>query len=130
MDNQIGYKRGSAFALSGLADVLMHRGDLAQARQKAQDAANIRRDLGAQLNMAITQTQLANIALEDGRETESEGLIRPLLPSLKKKSSWTISRSQALLTSIMLKQGSSPTRRRPRTRHCVFPGKAGIGSAF
>ena len=56
--------------------MLTQRGDLAQARQKAQEAANIRRDLGEQLNSALSQTQLANIALEEGHDAESEGLIR------------------------------------------------------
>ena len=61
LDNQIGYKRGSAFAIAGIADVLTHRGHLAQARQRSQEAANTRRDLGEQLTGAISQTQLATI---------------------------------------------------------------------
>lgn len=53
LNNQTGYRRGMAFALSGLADVLTQRGDLA--RQKSQDAANIRRELGEQLTGAVSQ---------------------------------------------------------------------------
>lgn len=106
LDNQIGYKRGAAFALSGLADVLMHRGELAKSREKALDAANIRRDLGAQLNTALSQTQLATIALEEGHETESEGLIRAAAAEFEKEKLFdNQAAAQALLTLIMLKQG-------------------------
>jgi ATP/maltotriose-dependent transcriptional regulator MalT len=84
---------------------LTQRGDLAQARQKAQDSANIRRDLGAQLNSALSQTQLATIALEQGREAESEGLIRAAAAEFEKEKLLDNQvAAQALLTSIMLKQ--------------------------
>ena len=82
------------------------RGDLAQARQKSQQAADIRRDLGEQLNSAVSQTQLANIALEEDQAAESEGLIRTALAEFEKeKLSDNQAVAQALLTLIMLKQG-------------------------
>jgi len=61
-----------AFALAGLADVFTQRGDLAQARQKSQEPQLFARDLGAQLNTALSQMQLATISLEEGHEAESE----------------------------------------------------------
>jgi hypothetical protein len=86
--------------------VFTQRGDLAQAREKSQAAANIRRDLGAQLNIALSQTQLATIALEEGHDEEAEGLIRTAATEFEKERlSDNQAAAQALLTLILLRQG-------------------------
>ena len=54
----------------------------------------------------MSQTQLANIALEEDHAAESEGLIRTALAEFEKeKLSDNQAVAQALLTLIMLKQG-------------------------
>ena len=40
---------------------------------------------GAQLNWRLSQTQLANIALEEGHDAESEGLIRTAATEFEKE---------------------------------------------
>jgi len=117
---------GSAFALAGLADVLTHRGDLVQARQRSQEAANIRRDLGEQLTGAISQTQLANIALEDGHNTEAEGLIRAAATQFEKEKLLDNQAvADSLLTLILLKQGRVPDAQKTAERAIALSRQSG-----
>ena len=75
----------------GLADVLTQRGDLAQARQKAQDAANIRRDLGSPTQQRLKPDPARHHRAGGGpRGGIGRPDPQPRLQSLKKRSSWTI----------------------------------------
>jgi tetratricopeptide (TPR) repeat protein/TolB-like protein len=106
MQRRTGYKRGTAYAISGQADVFVQRGDLTQARQKAEEAANIRRELGEKVNIALSEMQLANIALEENRDSEAEGLIHTALSEFENAKLFDSQGSgEALLSLIMLKRG-------------------------
>jgi tetratricopeptide (TPR) repeat protein len=113
VDAQSGYRRGTAYKLFGIADLLTQRDDLAQARQKAEEAANIRRELGEQLNIALSQAQLANIAFEQGHDAEAEGLLRSALMQFDKdKLPDGQASGRALLVQVLLREGKTAEARK------------------
>lgn len=73
---EIDDKRALAYILSGVGDVLFDRGDLTGAQQSYEDSLNLRKQLGDQQTVAESELSLARLAVEEGRASDAEMVIR------------------------------------------------------
>jgi eukaryotic-like serine/threonine-protein kinase len=69
-------KRAVAYVLSGSGDVLADRGDLVAARKSYEEALAIRKQTGEKQTAAETELALAHLAIEEGRSSDAETVIR------------------------------------------------------
>jgi DNA-binding winged helix-turn-helix (wHTH) protein/tetratricopeptide (TPR) repeat protein len=69
-------KRAMAYVLSGSGDVLTDRGDLVAARKSYEEALTIRKQTGEKQTAAETELALARLAIEEGRSSDAETVIR------------------------------------------------------
>ncbi|MGB0011409.1 MAG: tetratricopeptide repeat protein [Candidatus Sulfotelmatobacter sp.] len=69
-------KSAVAYILSGKGDVLTDRGDLASARKSYEEALTIRKQTGETQTAAETELALAHLAIEEGRSSDAETVIR------------------------------------------------------
>jgi DNA-binding winged helix-turn-helix (wHTH) protein/tetratricopeptide (TPR) repeat protein len=73
---EIESKSAVAYVLSGLGDVYMDRGDLAQSRASYESALTFRKQIGERQTTGESQVQLARLAVEEGRATAGENILR------------------------------------------------------
>src|SRR5262249_28422392 len=71
-----GHRRGEAFAIYGIGDVLMAQDNLAEARKRQEEALNIRQQSGESGTAAQSLMQLAQLSLEEGHPEDAEKLAR------------------------------------------------------
>jgi eukaryotic-like serine/threonine-protein kinase len=69
-------KSAVAYVLSGRGDVLTDRGDLVAARKSYEEALAIRKQTGEKQTAAETELALAHLAIEEGRSSDAETVIR------------------------------------------------------
>ena len=69
-------KTAVAYVLSGRGDVLTDRGDLVAARNSYEEALAIRKQTGEKQTAAETELALAQLAIEEGRSSDAETMIR------------------------------------------------------
>jgi tetratricopeptide (TPR) repeat protein len=69
-------KSAVAYVLSGRGDVLTDRGDLVAARKSSEEALAIRKQTGEKQTAAETELALAHLAIEEGRGSDAETVIR------------------------------------------------------
>jgi NAD(P)H-hydrate repair Nnr-like enzyme with NAD(P)H-hydrate epimerase domain len=69
-------KSAVAYVLSGRGDVLTDRGDLVAARKSYEEALTIRKQTGEKQTAAETELALAHLAIEEGRSSDAETVIR------------------------------------------------------
>jgi ATP/maltotriose-dependent transcriptional regulator MalT len=73
---EIDDKRALAYVLGGIGDVLLDRNDLAAAQKSYEESLGIRRRIGDKQGAAESQLSLARLAIEEGRASDAEGVIR------------------------------------------------------
>ena len=69
-------KSAVAYVLFGTGDVLTDRGDLVAARKSYEEALAIRKQTGEKQTAAETELALARLAIEEGRSSDAETVIR------------------------------------------------------
>jgi DNA-binding winged helix-turn-helix (wHTH) protein/tetratricopeptide (TPR) repeat protein len=73
---EIDDKRALAYVLGGIGDVLLDRNDLAAAQKSYEESLGIRRRIGDKQGAAESQLSLARLAIEEGRASDAEAVIR------------------------------------------------------
>jgi eukaryotic-like serine/threonine-protein kinase len=82
LETETGHKSAQATALYSLADVLIAQDDLKHAREKCEQALALRRDLKWAIALSGSLIQSAEIALEEGKPSDSEKLAGDALHQL------------------------------------------------
>src|SRR5882762_2611375 len=124
--DQTGYRRGRGYALHGLADVLLSQDQLEAASKIAEEAQAIRRDLGEDSNLAISNMQLALIRLEQGRPTEPEPLVRTAIDAFERtKMTESNAAAYGVLTRILLTQGKLGDAQNAAQKALIFSQQTG-----
>ena len=102
---ETGYRKGRAYALSGLGQIALAQGDLAQARKAEQEALTIRTEMGDELNTASSRLDLAMVSIEEGRAADAEASLRQAVDVLRKtKSTAQEASANAALARALLAQ--------------------------
>lgn len=126
MDAESGYQRGAAYSMFGLSDVFTAQGDLAAARKYAEQSAAIRRDLQEQGNIAASQVQFANLALEEGRASEAEPLARAATAEFdKEKVADSGATAYGMLATIQLALNQLPEAQESANRGVTLSQQTG-----
>jgi DNA-binding winged helix-turn-helix (wHTH) protein/tetratricopeptide (TPR) repeat protein len=73
---EIDDKRALAYVLNGVGDTLADRGDFTGARSSYEESLAIRKQTGEKQTAAETELALARLALQQGRASEAETVIR------------------------------------------------------
>src|SRR5262249_22631795 len=95
--------------LHNLADLLITTGNLTEARKQAEEALSLRKDLGENSNIAISQLQLATIAFYESRANDAEVPLRDAFPVFQKANMLDLAtQCRALQASVLLAQGKIP----------------------
>jgi eukaryotic-like serine/threonine-protein kinase len=76
-----------ATALTGLGEVAVRRGDLADARRRHEEALAIRAQIGEEKSAGESRLLLAALTLEEGRAQDAEAQLRPLPDAFRKAGS-------------------------------------------
>jgi ATP/maltotriose-dependent transcriptional regulator MalT len=108
IQKETGYRRGQAYALSNLADLLTVTGDFPEARKLAEQALALRKELGENTNVAISQLQMGWIAFNEARLNEAEVSLRDAAQVFQKADLRDLVIScNALLARVLLAQGKT-----------------------
>jgi tetratricopeptide (TPR) repeat protein len=99
-------RAGEAQALHILGDIAMAKGQLGEARKSYEAALSARREMGETRTVVETQTALAEVALEEGREDEAEALLRRTL-SMVPDDAAAAAMSRVLLAQMLLKRNQA-----------------------
>jgi DNA-binding winged helix-turn-helix (wHTH) protein/tetratricopeptide (TPR) repeat protein len=93
-------------AMLDLGEVLEAQGDLAGARSQFEQALAIAQKIGALVNAAESQEELAGLAIEEGHPEQAEALLRGAIVEFEKeKSDPDSSSAYTLLSRALLMQG-------------------------
>lgn len=102
---KIAFKSGIGFGLQALGETLQAQGDLAGARQKYEEALALRRELGQRGTAALTQIDLADLFLQEGKPANSEQMARQAIEEfVKEKQPENEAVAQAVLARALLEQ--------------------------
>jgi eukaryotic-like serine/threonine-protein kinase len=84
LEKKIGYRRGRGFSLDGLADVLREQDKLEEARGIAEEGVALRRELREENTLAVSQAQMAEIALDQRHYPAAEDLARAAVEAFER----------------------------------------------
>jgi tetratricopeptide (TPR) repeat protein len=100
-----------------LGEVLEAQGDLSGARSQFEQALAIAQKIGASVNSAETQEELAHLAIEENHPEQAEGLLRIAIAEFdKEKSDPDSSSAYTLLSRALLRQGKLDEARQAALR--------------
>ena len=104
-------------AMLDLGEVLEAQGDLSGARSQFEQALAIAQKIGASVNSAETQEELAHLAIEENHPEQAEGLLRIAIAEFdKEKSDPDSSSAYTLLSRALLRQGKLDEARQAALR--------------
>jgi tetratricopeptide (TPR) repeat protein len=105
---------------------LLSQDQLEAASKIAEEAQAIRRDLGEDSNLAISNMQLALIRLEQGRPTEPEPLVRTAIDAFERtKMTESNAAAYGVLTRILLTQGKLGDAQNAAQKALIFSQQTG-----
>ena len=100
-----------------LGEVLEAQGDLSGARSQFEQSLAIAQKIGASVNVAESQEELAHLAIEENRPEQAEGSLRGAIAQFEKeKSDPDASTAYALLSHALLMQGKLDEARKASQR--------------
>jgi ATP/maltotriose-dependent transcriptional regulator MalT len=126
VQKETAHRRGEAFATSGLGDLYLAQGEIGEARKYAEEALQLRQDMGETLNVALSNMQLGIISLEEGQPEKTKQLILSSIPEFEKQSSWDLDAiSNATLARAALEQHDLVTAQDRAAKATSLAHKAG-----
>lgn len=125
LENATGHKAAQAAALYGLADVLVAQDDLKQAHEKSDQALALRKDLKRPVALSGSLIQASQIALEEGKPSDSEKLVGDALHQLDATSPPERgAEANSILALALLAENKQPEARDAAQQAMTFAGKA------
>ncbi len=125
LENATGHKSAQAAALYSLADALIAQDDLKQAHENSDQALALRRDLKRPVALSGSLIQAAEIALEEGKPSESEKLAGDALQQMDASSPPARGAEvYSVLALALLAENKQPEAREAAQQAMTFAGKA------